>query len=253
MYFDATNALQNGTNELGVNGSNSYTNYAASILELTKETASEANFTANITSGNAPLAVKFTDTSTGTTTNWTWDFGDGGTSTEQTPTHVYTTEGTYTVKLTVSNSLGSDSEEKIGYITGFGTTVELKSYSFIDNKIATGAYSYRLKQIDFDGTFSYSSVIEIEVSGPKDFVLEQNYPNPFNPTTKIRYQIPEESKVVIKIYDILGAEVMTLLNDLQEAGTYEVELNAQNLSSGTYFYRIVAGEFVETKKMILLR
>jgi PKD repeat protein len=117
MYFDATSALQDGTNELGVNGSNSYTNYAASILELTKETASEANFSANITSGDAPLTVKFTDTSTGTPTKWTWDFGDGSTSIEQNPTHIYTTEGTYTVKLTVSNSLGSDSEEKTGYIT----------------------------------------------------------------------------------------------------------------------------------------
>ena len=143
--------------------------------------------------------------------------------------------------------------EKIGYIKGFGTTSEFKSYSFIDSKISTGAYSYRLKQIDFDGTFSYSSVIEIEVSGPKDLLLEQNYPNPFNPTTKIRYQIPQESKVVIKIYDILGAEVMTLLNDLKEPGTYEVEFNAQNLSSGTYFYRLAAGEFIEMKKMVLMK
>jgi hypothetical protein len=96
-------------------------------------------------------------------------------------------------------------------------------------------------------------VIEIEVSEPKDFVLEQNYPNPFNPTTKIKYQIPEESEVVIKIYDILGAEVVTLLNDLKKPGTYEVEFNAQNLSSGTYFYRIVAGEYVEMKKMVLMK
>jgi PKD repeat protein len=117
MYFDAINALQNGTNELGVNGSDSYTNYAASILVVTKETASEANFTANTTSGNAPLNVKFTDTSTGTPTGWTWDFGDGGTSNEQSPTHIYTTGGTYNVTLTVKTSLGNDSEEKTGYIT----------------------------------------------------------------------------------------------------------------------------------------
>jgi PKD repeat protein len=117
MYFDATSAVQNGTNELGVNGGASYVNYANSILVVTKETASEANFTANITNGHAPIAVKFTDTSTGTPANWIWDFGDGGTSTEQNPTHIYTAERTYTVKLTVSNSLGSDSEEKTGYIT----------------------------------------------------------------------------------------------------------------------------------------
>jgi parallel beta-helix repeat protein len=117
MYFDATHVLQNGVNELGVNGSSSYTNYAASVLEVSKETTSEANFTSNVTSGNAPLNVKFTDTSTGTPTNWTWDFGDESTSTEQNPTHIYKSEGTYTVKLTVKNSLGSDSKEKTGYIT----------------------------------------------------------------------------------------------------------------------------------------
>jgi len=112
-YFNVSNALRDGENELGVTG-DSYINFANAILEVTKVTVSEANFTANITSGNAPLNVKFTDTSTGTPTNWTWDFGDGKTSTEQNPTHTYKAEGNYTVKLTVSNSLESDSEEKKG-------------------------------------------------------------------------------------------------------------------------------------------
>ena len=116
-WYDVTSALQSGTNEFGVRCDGGYMNLASAILEVTKETASEANFTANTTSGDAPLAVKFTDTSTGTPTNRTWDFGDGGTSIEQNPTHTYTTEGTYTVKLMVSNSLGNDSEEKTGYIT----------------------------------------------------------------------------------------------------------------------------------------
>ena len=137
MYFDATNALKDGTNELGVNGSVSYTNYAASILEVTKETTSEANFSADKTSGDAPLTVKFTDTSTGTPTNRTWDFGDGGTSTEQNPTHIYMAEGTYNVKLTVSNSLGSDSEEKIGYIT-VGSLVPAPTANFSSN-VTSGA------------------------------------------------------------------------------------------------------------------
>ncbi|MDI9394115.1 MAG: PKD domain-containing protein, partial [Euryarchaeota archaeon] len=115
--YDVTGAIQNGTNELGVRGEGgNYFNFANAILEVTKVTASEANFSANPTSGDAPLAVKFTDTSTGTPASWEWDFGDGSTSTEQNPTHTYTAEGTYTVKLTVSNSLGSDSEEKVGYI-----------------------------------------------------------------------------------------------------------------------------------------
>ncbi|AKB32995.1 cell surface protein [Methanosarcina siciliae HI350] len=115
-YFSVTDALSNGENELGVTGP-SYFNFANAVLEVTRETASEANFTASVTSGNAPLNVEFTDTSTGTPTSWAWDFGDGKNSTEQNPTHTYTAEGTYTVKLTISNSLGSDSEEKTGYIT----------------------------------------------------------------------------------------------------------------------------------------
>ena len=88
---------------------------------------------------------------------------------------------------------------------------------------------------------------------PTEFTLYQNYPNPFNPSTKIRYQLPKESKVTIKIYDALGSEVATLVNENKEVGTYEVEMNAQSLSSGTYIYRIVAGDFVETKKMTLIK
>ncbi len=93
---------------------------------------------------------------------------------------------------------------------------------------------------------------------PSDFHLEQNYPNPFNPNTKIRWQSPIDSWQTLKIYDILGNEVATLVNEYGPAGFYEVEFNSridggQNLSSGVYFYTLRAGSFVETKKMILLR
>ena len=113
-------------------------------------------------------------------------------------------------------------------------------------------FKYRLKQIDTDGKYEYSDEIEVEIV-PTEFALYQNYPNPFNPTTKIRYQLPKESKVVIKIYDILGAEVITLLNEKKEPGVYEVDFNAQHLSSGTYIYRMTAGDFAETKKMVLMK
>jgi len=131
-WYNVTGTLQNGINEIGVRNDGGYLNLASAILEVTKNTASEANFSANVTSGDAPLVVKFTDTSTGTPTNWTWDFGDGGSSTEQNPTHIYTTEGNYTVKLTVKNSLGSDSEEKTGYIT-VGSAVLAPEANFSSN------------------------------------------------------------------------------------------------------------------------
>jgi hypothetical protein len=143
--------------------------------------------------------------------------------------------------------------KKIGFAEGYGNSNSPKSYSFTDKNLVGGSkFQYRLKQVDTDGQFEYSNIVEVEFL-PYKFALFQNYPNPFNPTTKIRYQLPKESKVVIKIYDILGSEIMTLINDKKEPGTYEVELNAQNLSSGTYIYRIVAGQFIETKKMVLMK
>ena len=142
---------------------------------------------------------------------------------------------------------------KITFIEGHGNSNSPKDYSYTDKNLVGGSkFQYRLKQIDNDGQYEYSKVVEVELV-PTEYTLYQNYPNPFNPITKIRYQLPKESKVVIKIYNILGSEVMELLNVQKEPGIYEVELNAESLSSGTYIYRIVADSFVETKKMILLK
>jgi hypothetical protein len=157
--------------------------------------------------------------------------------------------------------------ERIGFVEGKGTTIEMQNYSFID-KPEPEKYKYRLKQIDFDGSFEYSSEIESEVKAPNVFSLEQNYPNPFNPSTRIKYSIPDvianevkqSQLVTLKVYDILGKEVATLVKEEQTAGTYEVEFNTsssfrlvRNLVSGIYFYKLKAGQFVETKKMILLK
>jgi hypothetical protein len=118
--------------------------------------------------------------------------------------------------------------------------------------IGGSKFFYRLKQIDNDGKFAYSDEVEVMII-PTIFELAQNYPNPFNPSTTIKYQLPISSKVTLKMYDVLGNEVITLLNEEKEAGAYEVIFNASNYSSGIYFYRLQAGSFVETKKMILLK
>jgi hypothetical protein len=143
--------------------------------------------------------------------------------------------------------------KKIGFVEGHGNSNSPKFYSFTD-KIPVGGskFQYRLKQVDTDGKYEYSDIVEVEML-PDKFALFQNYPNPFNPTTTIRYQLPKESKVVLTIYDILGEKVTELLNENIEAGVYEIEFNAKSLPSGTYIYRISAENFVETKKMILLR
>ncbi|MCF8240129.1 MAG: T9SS type A sorting domain-containing protein [Melioribacteraceae bacterium] len=102
--------------------------------------------------------------------------------------------------------------------------------------------------------FEYSDVVEVEVNYlPTEFALEQNYPNPFNPATTIEYSLPGEENVELKIYDILGNEVKILVNGKQEAGFYKVNFNASNLASGLYIYRIQAGKFRQTRKMLLMK
>ncbi|MEW6509232.1 MAG: T9SS type A sorting domain-containing protein [Bacteroidota bacterium] len=123
----------------------------------------------------------------------------------------------------------------------------------MDKNVTSGNYSYRLKQIDTDGSYEYSKEIEVYITTPNEFSLEQNYPNPFNPTTKIKYTIPNSEKVLIKVYDVLGREAKTLLNEYKDGGTYEIEFDASNLTSGLYFYKIISGNKTETRKMMLVR
>ncbi|HSD62459.1 MAG TPA: T9SS type A sorting domain-containing protein [Ignavibacteriaceae bacterium] len=151
--------------------------------------------------------------------------------------------------------------EKIAFIAGKGTTTEPESYSFMDNNVASGFYLYRLKQIDFNGEFNYSKEVELDLTAPAEFELCQNYPNPFNPATIIKFSIPKEVLVNLSVYDILGEKVKELKNDVMKPGYYEVELDANDLASGVYFYIINAGDpstssgqdFIQTKKMILLK
>lgn len=143
--------------------------------------------------------------------------------------------------------------EKIGFIAGHGNSNSPKEYSFIDNDVTSGRYLYRLKQIDIDGQFEFSKIVEVNFNFPVDFSVKQNFPNPFNPTTKIEFSIPSDNNVEIKIFNVLGMEVATLLNENKQAGTHSIEFNASNLSSGIYYYKVVSGNYSEIKKMILLR
>jgi photosystem II stability/assembly factor-like uncharacterized protein len=160
----------------------------------------------------------------------------------------------------------SEEWQSIGFISGRGTTTERQVYSFVDENLQAGKYQYRLKQIDFDGSIEYSNTIEVEINQPTMFSLRQNYPNPFNPVTKISYTIPTSPSlpllakewvgvrfVTLKVFDVLGEEVTTLVNEEKPAGSYEVDFDARNLASGIYYYQLRAGDFVETKKMILMK
>jgi hypothetical protein len=143
--------------------------------------------------------------------------------------------------------------ENIGYINGSGTTSSPNSYSFIDKYPLPGSSRYRVKQIDYDGSFRYSDEVTVEVNNQLQFPLFQNYPNPFNPSTKINYSVSQTSQVQIKVFDVLGTEIETLVNEEKPSGTYEVTWYAENLPSGVYFYQIRTGSFVETKKMVLMK
>ncbi|MBT8386756.1 MAG: S8 family serine peptidase, partial [Ignavibacteria bacterium] len=146
---------------------------------------------------------------------------------------------------------------EVGFVPGFGTTTERKSYNYSDENVQMGKYNYRLKQIDLDGTFEYSNAIEVDVMAPGGFSLGQNYPNPFNPATTIEYSVPEVSNVTITIYSIVGELAATLVSGTIEAGYHRINFDASTLPSGTYIYQIKAvGEsrtFVDNKKMILLK
>ncbi len=144
--------------------------------------------------------------------------------------------------------------EKIGFIPGNGNSNSPKDYTYVDvNPVGGSEFLYRLKQIDNDGQFEYSDIVEAELV-PTEFALYQNYPNPFNPNTKIRYSLKDNTQFVsLVVYDVLGNEIKTLVNEEKPAGTYELTWSAANLPSGVYFYRLQAGSYTETRKMSLLK
>jgi photosystem II stability/assembly factor-like uncharacterized protein len=152
-----------------------------------------------------------------------------------------------------SDEKGDNNFEKAGYLNGHGTSTETHNYSFADHNLEPGIYEYRLKQIDLDGSFEYSDLVEIKISQTPGYSLEQNYPNPFNPSTMIKYSVSEAAKVELKVFDVLGREVRTLVNETKAAGKYQVRFDGNNLSSGIYLVRIKAGEFIQTKAMTLLK
>ncbi len=156
-----------------------------------------------------------------------------------------------------SEELNSANWETVAFVAGNGTVSKSRNYSYSD-KVAPGKYSYRLKQIDLDGSFTYSQAVETDVV-PSSFGLDQNYPNPFNPSTKISFSLPVASKVSVLVYNSLGQIVTELANSTFSAGYNEVNFNAAGLTSGIYFYKLSASSvdgnqnFQSMKKMILMK
>ena len=159
------------------------------------------------------------------------------------------------------NNLGFDVErrnlesvfEVVGFVGGSGSTTEPRNYSFTDGNIPGGSYLYRLKQIDFDGSFEYSDEVQVDVTTPLVYALEQNYPNPFNPSTTINFSIGDPGIVKLALYNLLGQEVKLLVNEFKEAGPHTITFDASSLPSGSYFYTLEISHFKQTKKMVLAK
>jgi len=184
----------------------------------------KANFKADKISGEEPLTIQFSDLSVSDpdspVISWEWDFDSNGTvdATDQNPSHIYTLTGDYSVKLVVSNGSSADTLIRTDYVS-----------------------------------VSPVTSVEDENQLPGEFSLAQNYPNPFNPTTVIKFSVAEETLVTLKVYNILGTEVETLVNEKKTPGFYELNFGGEKLPSGVYVYRIEAGSFTSSKKMLLIK
>jgi Secretion system C-terminal sorting domain len=144
---------------------------------------------------------------------------------------------------------------KTGNVVGNGTTEEPKSYKFTDRRLQKGVYNYRLKQIDYNGNYEYFELSnDVNIVSPGGFFVSQNYPNPSNPKSRIDYELPENSRITIKIYDFSGREILTLIDKVQEAGYYTAEFDGTSFASGIYFYKLlVNNNMIDTRKMVLLK
>ncbi len=162
--------------------------------------------------------------------------------------------------LSETNNFGFELQRKsegasyieIAFITGQGTITEPHDYSFTDFEVSGGKYFYQLKQIDNNGSFSYSDEIEVILALPTDFELLQNYPNPFNPTTTLEFELAADGPVKLNVYNLAGQFMTTAFEKQKPAGRYRVEINAENWPSGIYFARLQAGGRILTRKMLLL-
>ncbi len=153
----------------------------------------------------------------------------------------------------VERSLNKTEWAVIGFVAGKGTSTEIANYSFTDKENYSGTVYYRLRQIDYDGSFTYSSVVESHKNIITQYSLEQNYPNPFNPSTIIKYSVPADGQVNLSVYNMLGEKVIELENRYMQAGQYSAEFDGRSMNSGIYFYKLQSSGYTKTLKMILIK
>ncbi len=281
FYVNFSNTLQNGAPDgvalgyqgsliqfLSYEGTFTATNGIANGIGSTDIGVSESNITAtNSSLGLTGTGVKYSDFT------WTTYIGSATKGNQNTTQALPVELSSFTANATAKsvtlnwvtatevNNNGFEIQrqssdkawENVAFVAGNGNSNSTKNYSYTDNNLTAGKYSYRLKQIDNDGKYEYSKVVEVEVNSPLQYALAQNYPNPFNPSTAINFTLPEARFVTLKIYNVLGQEVKTVVNEFKEAGAYKINFDASNLNSGVYFYKLQAGTFSSVKKMTLTK
>lgn len=218
--------------------------YLSGLTVVSENTASVKSFLFSNSPLGTPLPVElssFNAVQLGSTVLLKW--------TTQTETNNF---GFYIERASDLNGSIKD-WNKIGFVEGNGNSNSPRDYSFTDNPSTRNKYYYRLKQIDSDGQKEYSNVISIDLNIPNQYSLYQNYPNPFNPTTSITYNLPTDANVTLKVYDMLGSEVITLVSKNQKSGVYTIPFDGKELSSGIYICKITADNFNSSIKMILMK
>jgi hypothetical protein len=158
----------------------------------------------------------------------------------------------------IERSSDNTSFYSIAYLEGNGTSTKVNDYFFVDKNATSGRFFYRLKQIDFNGSYTYSGTVEVVVNVPDVFILSQNYPNPFNPSTSIKFSLPVDSKIRIDLFNTLGEKIDVIADGEYSIGYHELNFDASDLSNGVYYYTLSArgndgSSFVSTRKMVLVK
>ena len=253
------NGLTESTLRVNVHNGTSWSDYASTTNETTNNYVLSNSLSAvalneiALASSSAPLPVELKSFSANiingqVVLNWTTatEISNFGFDIERTS---YINHQTLFAKAG-----GSKSWTKVGFVKGIGTSNNEQNYSFKDPKLNMGKYEYRLKQIDLDGETEYSKSVEVSIGINKDrIVLSGNYPNPFNAETIINYQMPFTGKATLIIYDLIGKEILKLVDEELEEGFYSAKFNASNLPSGIYYYNLRTKEQTEIKKMLLMK
>ena len=270
VFYDRRSTTGNATDVYvaeSIDGGESFNNFKVSQSSFTPNSNVFFGDYTNIAAYNRKVYPVWMRLDGNTLSVWTAPFTDTASDLPVELTHFSSSINNKKVELswqtaTETNNYGFQIEKQfenntywsvIGFVKGNGNSNSPRTYSFSDLPSLSGTYKYRLKQVDLNGSYKYSSEIEVVFNNITSFSLDQNFPNPFNPSTTISYQLSAEGLVSIKVYNVLGKEIATLDNEIKQSGLHEVNFDASGYGSGIYLYKMTVNNFSQTRKMIVLK